>query len=454
MASDCLLMNRKAVTIRFTMTRITLSSVINNGPWLRAADEVGVVAIDSRQAGSRPVDAGRADSRQWEVLSELAQSVAAGTAGTRSQLAAVTGTSRATVSQRVDALIAAGLLLESVPAAAPRGRPPLTLRLNPRMGSVCSVDLGATHCRMVLTDLGGTRLAEADEPTAIGAGPEHVLRRVDELIGALLERVGQRAADIRAISVGVPGPVDFATGTVVRPPIMPGWDGYRVPAFFTGRYDAPVLVDNDVNLMALGEHSHRPGAEHLLYVKVGTGIGCGIISGGRPHRGAAGAAGDIGHVRVPGHDDVTCHCGNTGCVEAVASGGALVAALRDAGFDVSSTREVVRLVSEGNTAARRQVRLAGQRLGEVLATVVSFHNPDIIVLGGSLAELHEDLLAEIRAVVYRRALPLATRTLSIETSCLHGWAAAEGGTRLALRHLLSPQGLTGLLSARTANPTG
>ncbi len=388
------------------------------------------------------------DSRQWTALSEVAQLVAAGTADTRGRLAAVTGTSRATVSQRVDTLIAAGLVLENEPAAAPRGRPPLTLRLNPLMGTVCCVDLGATHCRMVLTDLGGTRFAEAEEPIAIGDGPAVILRRVDELIGGLLARTGRVPADVRAICVGVPGPVDFATGTVVRPPIMPGWDGYRVPSFFTGRYDAPVLVDNDVNLMALGELGLRAGSENLLYVKVGTGIGCGIISGGKLHRGAAGAAGDIGHVRVPGQEDVTCHCGNTGCVEAVASGGALVSALRAAGFEVGSTREVVRLVAEGNAAARRQVRLAGQRLGEVLASAVSFHNPDVIVLGGSLAELHEDLLAEIRAVVYRRALPLATRSLSMEASCLGAWAGVEGAGRLARLHLLSPAGLAGLLSRR------
>lgn len=385
------------------------------------------------------------DSRQYAALSELTQLVATGAADTRGRLATSTGVSRATVSQRVDALIGAGLLLESAPALAVRGRPPLTLRLNPRLGTVCSVDLGATHCRLSLTDLGGERLAEIDEALDIGEGPVRILGRVDELIGTLLDRVGQGPRDVRAISVGVPGPVDFATGTPVRPPIMPGWDGCPVPSFFADRYDAPVLVDNDVNLMALGEHSRRPGSEHLLYVKVGTGIGCGIISGGTLHRGAVGAAGDIGHVRVPGQEEVTCHCGNTGCVEAVASGGALVSALREAGCEVASTRDVVRLVLEGNVRARRQVRLAGQRLGEVLATAVSFHNPDIIVLGGSLAELHEDLLAEIRAVVYRRALPLATRSLSIETSALGGRAGVEGASRLALRHLLSPRGLARLL---------
>jgi predicted NBD/HSP70 family sugar kinase len=207
-----------------------------------------------------------------------------------------------------------------------------------------------------------------------------------------------------------------------------------------------VLVDNDVNMMALGEYGQRPDVAHLLYVKVGTGIGCGIVSDGVLHRGSAGAAGDIGHIRVPGHEDVTCRCGNTGCVEAVASGGAIVATLREAGLAVADTRDVVRLVCEGNASARRQVRLAGQRIGEVLAAVVSFHNPDVIVLGGSLAELHEDLLADIRGVVYRRALPLATRTLSIETSALGDRAGAQGACRLALTHLLSPAGLTVLLT--------
>ena len=385
------------------------------------------------------------DARQYAALSEVARLVASGDAGTRSALATATGMSRATVSQRVDTLIGAGLLLDGEPASAARGRPPLTLRLNPLTGTVVAVDLGATHCRVLLTDLGGAPLAETAASIAIGEGPVPILTRVDTMLRALLEQCGRKTSEVRAISVGVPGPVDFATGTPVRPPIMPGWDGYPVPSFFAEVYDAPVLVDNDVNLMALGEYAHRDAVKHLLYVKVGTGIGCGIVSGGELHRGAAGAAGDIGHVRVPGHEDVPCHCGNTGCIEAVASGGALVAALREAGCEVHTTRDVVRLSSEGNALARRQVRLAGQRLGEVLATAVSFHNPDLIVIGGSLAELHEDLLAEIRGVVYRRALPLATRSLAIETSLLAGRAGVEGASRLALRHLLSPTGLARLL---------
>lgn len=385
------------------------------------------------------------DDRHLAALSGLAHLVATGRATTRSQLAASTGLSRATVSQRIDLLISAGLLIETGRAVSTGGRPPLTLQLNPDTGIVAAVDLGATHCQIALADLSGTFLAETDEPMDIGDGPTRVLGRVAEILGELLSKVDRRAAEIRAISIGVPGPVEFSTGTVVRPPIMAGWDGYRVPEFFAASFDAPVLVDNDVNMMALGEYGQRRDAAHLLYVKVGTGIGCGIVSGGVLHRGAAGAAGDIGHIRIAGHDDVICHCGNTGCVEAVASGKALVATLREAGLDVATTRDVVRLVSEGNPTARRQVRLAGQRIGEVLATLVSFYNPDTIVLGGVLAELHEDLLADIRGVVYRRALPLATRALSIETSTLGMYAGVQGACLLALDHVLSPAGLSAVL---------
>ena len=138
-----------------------------------------------------------------------------------------------------------------------------------------------------------------------------VLAAVHECFTALLAEIGRRAVDVRGIGVGVPGPVAFSRGEPVAPPIMPGWDGFSIPGWFAQHYDGPVLVDNDVNIMALGEHwTHWRHSEHLLYVKIGTGIGCGIVSGGRIHRGSQGAAGDVGHVRLSGHDDIICRCGN------------------------------------------------------------------------------------------------------------------------------------------------
>jgi predicted NBD/HSP70 family sugar kinase len=387
-----------------------------------------------------------ATDRQLTSLSELAGLVAGG-ATRRSQLVTATGLSRAAVAQRVDLLIERGLLVETGTVATERGRPPLALHLASHSAVVCAVDLGATHGTVAISELGGAVLAETTEDLDINDGPEAVLTALDAQIDRMLAAAGHPAEHVRAISVGVPGPVEASTGTVVRPPIMRGWDGYRVPGFFAGRRAAPVLVDNDVNMMALGEYGHRPAAAHLLYVKVGTGIGCGIVSGGVVHRGASGAAGDIGHIAVPGHDDVLCHCGNTGCVEAVASGAAVAARLREAGVPAEHAADVVRLVAEGDPLARRQVRLAAQRLGDVLASLVSFYNPDTIVLGGSLASLHDDLLADIRAAVYGRALPLATRTVAIESTVLGRRAGIEGARRLAVQHLLSPEGIARFLGA-------
>ena len=383
--------------------------------------------------------------RRMASLSELAGLVADGAATTRSAIVGATGLSRAAIAQRVDLLIERGLLVETEPAPTDRGRPPLALDLSDARIVVAGCDLGATHSRLAVATLSGRVLAERARAIDINAGPDAVLAGVRADLEELLAEAGRPAAHLRAVGIGVPGPVEFASGTVVRPPIMAGWDGCRVPAFFQGRYAAPVLVDNDVNTMALGEYTHRQASRHLLYVKVGTGIGCGIVSDGVLHRGASGAAGDIGHIQLPGHEDVLCHCGNTGCVEAVASGAAIAAALRSQGADAARAADVVRLVSEGEAAARRQVRLAGRRIGEVLASLVSFHNPDTIVIGGILAQLHEDLLADVRAVIYRRALPLATRSLAIETSVLGERAGMLGAVRLAARHLLSAEGMAGII---------
>ncbi|HET9173197.1 MAG TPA: ROK family protein [Actinospica sp.] len=391
--------------------------------------------------------ANSAEERRLAGLSELACLVADGVATTRSALIAATGLSRSAVAQRVDLLIERGLLVESEPLATDRGRPPYALELASDV-VVAGVDLGATHSRIALSTLGGRVLAEQAREIDINAGPERILDGVAEEIAKLCASVGRAPTHLRAIGIGVPGPVEAARGTVVRPPIMQGWDGYRVPGFFEDRYPVPVLVDNDVNMMAFGEYVHRRESEHLLYVKVGTGIGCGIISGGVLHRGASGAAGDIGHIGLPGHEDAQCHCGNSGCVEAVASGSAMAAALRAGGLEAQRAGDVVRLVREGHPVARRQVRLAGRAIGEVLASIVSFHNPDTIVVGGVLAQLHEDLLADIRGVIYHRALPLATRSLKIETSMLGEQAGVLGSARTAARHLLSAGGIGAFLEAR------
>jgi predicted NBD/HSP70 family sugar kinase len=392
----------------------------------------------------------RLQARDGREFGQLLSLIAAGKAATRADLSRLTGLARSTVSQRVEVLLRRGLLTDLGDGPSTGGRRPLMLALDPSFGVILGADIGATHYRLGVADVSGEIVAEFGEALEVAAGPEVVLGRVLDGFRRLLAQVGRDHGDVRAIGIGVPGPVEFATGTVVQPPIMPGWDGLAIPGWFRDHFPAAVLVDNDVNVMALGEYWGRGlDAGELLYVKVSTGIGCGIIIHGRVHRGADGAAGDIGHVQVADHhDDSLCACGNTGCLEAVASGSAVARRLRAEGLTAWTARDVVELAQGGDARAVRGVRVAGQQIGVVLASLVNFYNPSMIVIGGALAELRDDLLAGIRGVVYHRALPLATRGLTIETTALGRQAGVRGAVILAAEHARSPAAMSEFVEAR------
>jgi predicted NBD/HSP70 family sugar kinase len=361
-----------------------------------------------------------------------------GTPRTRAELIRLTGLARSTVGARVDALLAVGLLVPSGEAVSTGGRPPAQLAFNPDAGVIIGIDLGATHALVALTDLRGRVLAEQAVTIDVQAGPAPVLDRVVEVASGLLEAGRRSRADVLGVGVGLPGPVEHSTGRPVLPPIMPGWDGYDVPAHLSASLGGPVLVDNDVNLMALGEHATvYPHVEHLLFVKVATGIGAGIISGGRLHRGAQGAAGDLGHVAAQNGGTTPCTCGNVGCLEAVASGPAITRRLRDAGLPVRDSADLVRLAKTGDLEAVAALREAGREIGRVLATCVSLLNPSIICVGGILAQASEQLLAGIREVVYGRSLPLATGDLQIVASRTAGHAGVVGAATMVIQQVLS-----------------
>jgi predicted NBD/HSP70 family sugar kinase len=369
---------------------------------------------------------------------QLLQLVRDGVAETRPELVAQTGASRSVIAARVDALLAAGLLVEDGRAASTGGRPANHLSFNGASAHVLVADLGATHARVAITDLAGRVLLEQPGDVRIDAGPIVVLDWVRDRFDALLRRLDERRP-VRGIGIGVPGPVEHATGRAVSPPIMPGWDGYPIPEHFAD-LAVPVVVDNDVNIMALGEYHNRWRweARDLLLIKVGTGIGCGIVASGRLHRGAQGAAGDLGHVPVHGFDDRLCTCGNAGCVEAVAGGQAVADRLRAGGQDTPDARAVVRRVLAGDSEATRAVREAGQILGHVVATAVNLFNPSVIVIGGDVANAREQLLAGVREVVYQRSLPLATRHLQIVPSLLGDRAGIRGASEMVVEQLLTP----------------
>ncbi len=357
---------------------------------------------------------------------------------TRAELAESTGLARSTVAARIDQLMRLGLVAPSG-GTSTGGRPPSLFAMNPQAKLVAGVDVGATHVALVLADLSGRILADSATSLDVAEGPESVLSWVTTAIARCLDELGRPRSDLAAVGMGLPGPVEHATGRPINPPIMPGWDRYDVPTRVQRDLDVPVLVDNDVNIMALGEQVAFPGTKDLVFVKVATGIGAGIISGGELQRGAQGTAGDLGHVRVARAGEVPCRCGNTGCLEAVAAGPALARALRDAGVPAETGQDVVDRTREGDLTALRVVRQAGRDLGEVLATLVNLINPSVVVIGGRLAGTGEHLLAGIREVVYQRSLPLATEHLLLAASSVGDQAAVKGAVALAVAHVLSPE---------------
>jgi predicted NBD/HSP70 family sugar kinase len=382
---------------------------------------------------------------------ELFQLLRDGRPRTRADLAAVTGQARSTITTRVDQLMAAGLIEPAGEASSTGGRPPTTFAFRPTARLVLAVDLGATHARLAVTDLASTILAEAEEPLSIAAGPDTVLAWVVDQGRKLLAETGRDPGDLAGVGVGLPGPVEHSTGRPINPPIMPAWDDVDVRGILSRALGADVQVDNDVNLMALGEHRTAwPDVDDMLFVKVATGIGSGIISDGRLRRGAQGAAGDIGHIAVPGAEDVPCRCGNLGCLEAVASGRALADGLSAQGLTARDGADVVALVRAGDLAAGRAVRQAGREIGSVLAACVSLLNPSLVVIGGVVAEAGEHLIAGIREVVYQRSLPLATQHLRIVTSQARSQVGILGASAMAVDHVLSPAAIDALLDARTA----
>ncbi|MFC4009856.1 ROK family transcriptional regulator [Nonomuraea purpurea] len=361
---------------------------------------------------------------------DLLRLVATGRAESRAELARLSGLAASSVSLRVEELIDAGLLAEEGSGTSRGGRRPRRLRLSSGAGVLAVADLGSHHVRLGLLDLSGAPLVIEERGCEIADGPQATLDAIADAFDELLAEHVPPGTPLRGVGTGIPGPVDPATLRVVTPSRMPGWNDFPVADHLAARYDLPVLVENDANLMAAGEARWWPERENLMVVKAGTGIGCGVVVNGRLHRGR-GAAGDISHVRVLSDDSILCACGHPDCLEAHASGAALMSVLRGSGIEVARTADVVTLVNDAVPEATSLVRTAGRRIGEVLTVLVNFFNPDVVAVGGSLSAA-EPLITSIRAAVWERCLPLATRDLEIAPARAGRDAALLGAGALLL----------------------
>lgn len=355
---------------------------------------------------------------------------------TRAEIVVETGLARSTVRARLDLLMTAGLVSDIGEDVSNGGRPSSRFAFHAGARLVLAADVGATHATVAIADLGCRLLAVEQIELDIADGPTVVLALLMKTWRELLPTGG---VPVAGVGIGLTGSVEHSTGRPNDPPIMPGWDGFDVPGMVAAELGVPVLVDNEVNLMALGEYTTAfPEAEHMIAVKVATGIGSGLISNGVLHRGAVGAAGDLGHIQASHGGDALCRCGNTGCLEAVASGPAMAVNLRELGVDALTTADVVRLVRSGSLEAGQVVRQAGRDIGEVLAACVSMFNPSLLVVGGLVAQAGEMLLAGVRESVYRRSLPLATENLRIVAPKAGLEAGVVGAAAMVVKHVLSP----------------
>jgi glucokinase-like ROK family protein len=402
-------------------------------------------AIKERLFIKAPVLLSSAEAEVMRVLRRSGQT-------SRAEIASITGWSRAKTSQEVNTLVENGYLVDAGEGISKGGRKPRLLRFNSHLGYIVGIDIGATSLEIALADINGSILSRVAEPADVRQPPEELLGRCSMLILEVAVGQGIHPEQILGIGVGVPGPVDFARGVLVAPPLMPDWEDYPIRNFFKETFSSAfVVVDNDVNIMALGEQrsGDAVNVDHFLVIKIGTGIGCGIMSNRKIHRGSNGCAGDIGHICVDKQGPV-CRCGNRGCLEAMAAGPAIAEKAMQAAREGKSeflrrtmesnggalTPEDVNVACrEGDEAALEIIRASGQMIGDVLAGLVNFFNPSHIFIGGGIANFGNHLLIAIKRAVLRRSLPLATTNLAINFSRTGSNAGVIGAIMLALEYL-------------------
>jgi glucokinase-like ROK family protein len=369
------------------------------------------------------------------------------TAVAKADIVRLTELSLATVSEHVDLLREAGLLREEMLGVSSGGRRPKLYGFNPNAGHIVAIDLESTHVRVAVTDF-GLKILHSDESYDIDVaqGPEITLNQIKVLVFAVLERAGVDRRAVKALGIGLPGPVSFSDGLPSSLSIMPGWESYPVSAFWMQHFNCISYIDNNVYTMALGERARDRSEirDNMIFVKIGNGIGAGIVCNGDVYRGATEHAGEIGHTDT-GHQGL-CYCGNRGCLDAFAGGRAIAAraeALARQGQSERllavlgeknklTLRDVVKALEEADQVAVDVIRESGLAIGAVLAGLVNFFNPSRIVVGGGVSQVGDVMLAAIRQKIYQHALPLTTRRLVVEHSAVGINAGLIGAAVLAL----------------------
>lgn len=365
----------------------------------------------------------------------------ASTGVSRTNLAEQMGLTRAAVTLIINDLIENGIILEAESRAIPSGRPPVVLEINPKRGLVAAIDMGATHIGIAVADFSAKIIEETFSIFDIQCGPQECLLEANRMLEALLTRCGIERTELMALGVGVPGPVSTDAGTVIAPPIMPGWDGYPIRDTLEKEWGCPVSLNNDAELGALGEWAYGAGRgeRNLAFIKVGSGIGAGLIINQQIYGGTTGSAGEIGHLTIDENGPL-CTCGNHGCLEAFAGGHAIASQARklvESGkrtllsnipHENLTAQEVAKAARRGDLPSQDIIMRAGTFIGIAIAGLVNLFNPGAVIIGGGVAQSGDLLTTSIRQAVRERSLRASEQNVNITTAMLGRRSSLIGAT--------------------------
>lgn len=367
----------------------------------------------------------------------------------RADLAEKMGLTRAAVTVIINDLISNGIILNTESRSTASGRPPVALEINPDQGLVAAIDMGAMHLSVALGDFSARIVEEIEVPFRIDAGPEKCLQEADNVLNELLKKRGLSTTKLAAIGVGVPGPVIAEKGMVMAPPIMPGWDRFPIRATLEQKWGVPVTLNNDAELGALGEWAYGAGRgeENLAFIKVGSGIGAGLIIHRQLYGGTTGSAGEIGHLTVDENGPL-CACGNHGCLEAFAGGHAIAAQgrklaasgkrtqLSGQSLDSLSARDVAEAARRGDLTAQEIIKRSGTFIGIAIAGLINLINPSTVIIGGGVAQVGDLLTGPIRQAVRERSLRASEHSVRITTAMLGRRSSLIGALVQAIHYAI------------------
>lgn len=374
----------------------------------------------------------------------------------RAAIGRETGLSATTVSLLVKALLESGIVQESGTGQSSGGRPPILLEFDYSYRYLLGLDMGATHLTAVLMDLAGDVLAHRAQRFDVAHDPAGTVEIALTLVEEIMFEADRSPDDLLGMGIAIPAPLEGEGLDRPSQQILPAWEGFDLTGALSEAISLPLYVENDANAGAIAEKWWGKGAEYdnLAYIKLGTGVGSGLIANGDIYRGDGGTAGEIGHVPIDLNGPL-CRCGKRGCLESYVGAPALVSRVRqqrreapreEAPVELDTIEAIIEAAHAGDDQCREVLEQAGRFLGVGISNLLNLLNPGLIVLGGELAEAGDLILDSVGTTIQARAMPKAVQETTITFSSLGADAVAVGAATVVLEHAFKPANLAKMLA--------